>query len=98
MLHRVSAREDPRLPRLLRLRAALDAKPLTGAGLPRVSFGRAEGVDFNLNATGFPVVVSRRHATVSFNGELYRLEDNDACNGTYVRAPRPRPRPPRSGP
>lgn len=87
MLQRITTLEDARLPRVLRLRAALDALPLSGAGLPRVSLGRAEGTTFRLGcSTDFPVVVSRHHATVSFDGEDFRLEDDDACNGTYVRA------------
>jgi len=89
MLQRITALEDPRLPRVLRLRAALDALPLSGAGLPRVSIGRADGTTFRLGcSTDFPVVVSRHHASVSFDGEDFRLEDDDACNGTYVRARR----------
>jgi hypothetical protein len=86
MLHRVTARDDPHLPRVLRLRERLDAKPLTGSGLPSVTIGRSETLnDFALYCENFPIVVSRRHATVTFDGEVYRLEDNNACNGTVVR-------------
>ena len=88
MLHRVTARDDPQLPRVLRLRECLDTKPLSRSGLPSVSIGRAEANDFTLYCDDFPIVVSRRHATVSFDGEVYRLADNNACNGTVVRRPR----------
>ena len=86
MLHRVTARDDPHLPRVLRLRERLDSKPLTRSGLPSVTIGRSEANnDFALHCEGFPIVVSRRHATVTFDGEEYRLQDNNACNGTVVR-------------
>ena len=85
MLHRMSARVDQGLPRVLRLRERLDAKPLTRQGLPTITFGRCHDADFQLMAPGFPIVVSRRHATVTFDGEVYRLNDINACNGTVVR-------------
>ena len=88
MLSRITSRTDPQLPRVIRLRAALEAQPLLGQQLPCVSIGRSEVNDVRLNCTGFPIVVSRRHAAVTFDGEDFRIQDCEACNGTYVRAPR----------
>lgn len=86
MLRRVTDVADPRLPREVPLRALLDAKPLTGAGLPALSVGRNQ-CDVELGCGGFPVVVSRRHAAVVFDGEAFTLVDHDARNGTFVRRP-----------
>ena len=86
MLQRITTREDPLLPRVNRLRAALDAAPLTGAGLPSLTIGRALASDVRLDCSDFPIVVSRRHATITFDGDDFRLEDCDACNGTSVRS------------
>jgi hypothetical protein len=94
MLRRISELEDPELVTEILLRPLLEAAPRTGLGLPTVSVGRHPSNDVVLQSSGIPLLLSRFHSAITFDGEQYTLVDKTNTNGTYVRASPPAPRPP----
>ena len=99
MLRRVTEHEEESLPRVVPLLPRLQAQPL-GRSLPTLRVGRHPNNDVVLNCAGQPLLLSRRHALITFDGEQFTLADLDTTNGSYVRAgsraPRgARPRAPR---
>ena len=89
MLRRVTAHEDPGLPREVLLQPLLEALPRTGQGLPNLRIGRHPNNDIVLTSAGVPLLLSRQHALVTYDGEQLAVVDLNTTNGTYVRA-RPR--------
>ena len=89
MLRRVTEHDDPELLRELPLQPRLEEAPRTGAGLPSLRIGRHPNNDVVLTSAGIPLLLSRQHALVTYDGEQFTLVDLDTTNGTYVRAPRP---------
>jgi hypothetical protein len=88
MLRRVTEHDDPELLRVLPLQPRLEEQPRTGAGLPSLRIGRHPNNDVVLTSAGIPLLLSRQHALVTYDGEQFTLVDLDTTNGTYVRAPR----------
>ena len=98
MLRRISEQVDPELATEIRLRPLLEAAPRTGQGLPALSVGRHPSNDVVLQSSGIPLLLSRFHSAITFDGEQYTLVDKSNTNGTYVRASPHAPQPaPRSG-
>ena len=87
MLRRISEHDDPSLVAIVPLRPRLEAAPRTGVGLPSLSVGRHPSNDVVLNSTGIPLLLSRFHSSITFDGEQFTLVDRVNTNGTYVRAP-----------
>jgi predicted component of type VI protein secretion system len=87
MLRRITEHVDPGLPRLVRLQPALELQPLTQTSFPTVKIGRHPDCNFVLTSAGIPLLLSRQHAEITFDGEQFVLSDLDTTNGTYVRAP-----------
>ena len=73
-------REVPLLPGLL-----AQARAPTGTGLPSLSIGRHPTNMIVLQSTGIPLLLSRHHAVVTYDGEQITLIDKSTTNGTYVR-------------
>ena len=86
MLRRVTEHDDPELLRELPLQPRLEEAPRTGAGLPSLRIGRHPNNDVVLTSAGIPLLLSRQHALVTYDGEQFTLVDLDTTNGTYVRA------------
>ena len=86
MLRRVTEHDDPELLRVLPLQPRLEERPRTGAGLPSLRVGRHPNNDVVLTSTGIPLLLSRQHALITYDGEQFTLVDLDTTNGTYVRA------------
>ena len=98
MLRRISELVDPELVTEILLRPLLEAAPRTGLGLPTVSVGRHPSNDVVLQSSGIPLLLSRFHSAITFDGEQYTLVDKTNTNGTYVRAsPTAQWPPPRTG-
>jgi hypothetical protein len=85
MLRRISEHDDPSLVAIVPLRPRLEAAPRTGVGLPSLSVGRHPSNDVVLNSTGIPLLLSRFHSSITFDGEQFTLVDRVNTNGTYVR-------------
>lgn len=87
MLRRISDHNDPALVTVVPLRPRLEAAPRTGLGLPALSVGRHPSNDVVLSSTGIPLLLSRYHSAITFDGEQFTLVDKSNTNGTYVRRP-----------
>ena len=85
MLRRLSEHDDPELLRELPLQPRLEEAPRTGVGLPSLRIGRHPNNDVVLTSAGIPLLLSRQHALVTYDGEQFTLVDLDTTNGTYVR-------------
>jgi hypothetical protein len=85
MLRRLTEHNDEGLARLLLLRPRLEAAPRTGASLPCLTVGRHPSNDLVLASTGIPLLMSRYHAAITFDGEQFTVVDRSTTNGTYVR-------------
>ena len=88
MLRRITEHVDPGLPRELPLQPRFDALQPDGTGLPALRLGRHPNNDIVLTSAGIPLLLSRQHALIDYDGEQYSVVDLDTTNGTYVRAPR----------
>lgn len=92
MLRRVSDTHDPLLATEIPLLAPLLAQARSpagaagAAGLPAVTIGRHPTNAVVLQSAGVPLLLSRHHAAVLFDGEQLTLVDKSTTNGTYVRA------------
>ncbi len=86
MLRRISEHQDPQLLREVLLRPRLEAAPRTGLGLPSLTVGRHPSNDVVLQSSGIPLLLSRFHSVVTFDGEQFTVVDKSNTNGTYVRA------------
>ena len=76
-------------PRVIKLRERMAAQlaETTAPDLPTMRFGRDshQGInDVVLKCTNVPLMMSRRHADITYDGEKYTLKDNETVNGTYV--------------
>ena len=91
MLRRVTELDEGSLPRVVPLLPMLQAQPL-GWSLPSLRVGRHPNNDVVLNCVGQPLLLSRRHALITFDGEQFTLVDLDTTNGSYVRADSRAPR------
>ena len=98
MLRRVTEHDDPELLRVLPLQPRLEEQPRTGAGLPSLRIGRHPNNDVVLTSAGIPLLLSRQHALITYDGEQFTLVDLDTTNGTYVRALNARGGPARGAP
>jgi pSer/pThr/pTyr-binding forkhead associated (FHA) protein len=87
MLRRITEHVDPGLPREVPLQPRLDEQEPTGRGLPQLRIGRHPNNDIVLTSAGIPLLLSRQHAVITYDGEQYTVVDQDTTNGTYVRAP-----------
>ena len=85
---RITEHIDPGLPRVLPLQPRLEEQPRTGLGLPSLRVGRHPNNDIVLTSAGIPLLLSRQHAVVTYDGEQFTVVDLDTTNGTYVRARR----------
>ena len=97
MLRRITEHIDPGLPHEVALQPRLDAAPRTGHGLPSLRIGRHPNNDVVLTSAGIPLLLSRQHAVITYDGEQFTVVDLDTTNGTYVRpqharVPAPKPR------
>ena len=86
MLRRISEHTDPELVQEVVLRPRLEAAPRTGVGLPSLSVGRHPSNDVVLQSSGVPLLLSRYHSTITFDGEQFTLVDKSNTNGTYVNS------------
>ena len=68
MLRRVTEHDDPELLRVLPLQPRLEERPRTGAGLPSLRVGRHPNNDVVLTSTGIPLLLSRQHALITYDG------------------------------
>jgi pSer/pThr/pTyr-binding forkhead associated (FHA) protein len=85
MLRRLSS-SDEGLAEVIRLRQRLETLAPDGRGLPSLSIGRqVSGNSVVLVSPSLPLLLSRLHATVSYDGENFTLSDRNTTNGTYVR-------------
>lgn len=84
MLRRITEHDDPDLLRILPLQPRLEAQDPTGAGLPNLRVGRHPNNDLVLTSVGIPLLLSRQHALITYDGEQFTLVDLDTTNGTYV--------------
>lgn len=84
MLRRVTLHDDPELLRLLPIQQTIEQKALTGFCMPNVSFGRQSNNEFVLTSVGIPLLLSRQHALITYDGEQLTLVDLDTTNGTFV--------------
>jgi len=89
MLRRISEHHDATLLRSIDLRTLLDAAPRTGQSLPSLSLGRHPSNDVVLQSSGIPLLLSRFHSLITYDGEQYTVVDRSNTNGTYVRAEGP---------
>ena len=90
MLHRITQHSDHLVPRVIDLRPMFAAKaPLVANNaLPTLRVGRHPECDVVLTYPYLPLMLSRYHAELLFNGEDYTVRDLGTTNGTYVRFPR----------
>jgi hypothetical protein len=86
MLRRITEHVDPGLPREVLLQPRLEEQAGTGRGLPQLRIGRHPNNDIVLTSAGIPLLLSRRQAVITYDGEQYIVVDQDTTNGTYVRA------------
>jgi pSer/pThr/pTyr-binding forkhead associated (FHA) protein len=86
MLRRITEHVDPGLPREVPLQPRLEEQQPTGRGLPQLRIGRHPNNDIVLTSGGIPLLLSRQHAVITYDGEQYTVVDQDTTNGTYVRA------------
>lgn len=56
-----------------------------------VVFGRNADSDICLNTDSLPLLISRKHATISFVGHSLYIQDTGSTNGTYVNEQRLQP-------
>ena len=84
MLRRITEHDDPDLLRILPLQPRLEAQDPTGTGLPNLRVGRHPNNDLVLTSVGIPLLLSRQHALITYDGEQFTLVDLDTTNGTYV--------------
>ena len=89
MLRRVTEHEDEGLLRVVPLLPRLLQQPL-GRSLPNMRVGRHPNNDVVLVSAGLPLLLSRQHAVITFDGEQFTLVDLDTTNGSYVRGARAR--------
>ena len=87
MLRRITEHVDPGLPREVALQPRLEAAPRTGQGMPSLRVGRHPNNDVVLTSAGIPLLLSRQHAVITYDGEQFTVVDLDTTNGTYVRGP-----------
>ena len=85
MLRRVTDHEEENLLRVVPLLPRLLVQPL-GQTLPNLRVGRHPNNDVVLTCPGLPLLLSRQHAVITFDGEQFTLVDLDTTNGSYVRA------------
>jgi pSer/pThr/pTyr-binding forkhead associated (FHA) protein len=85
MLRRITEHVDPGLPREVVLQPRLEEQPRTGTGLPSLRIGRHPNNDIVLTSAGIPLLLSRQHAVITYDGEQFTVVDLDTTNGTYVR-------------
>jgi pSer/pThr/pTyr-binding forkhead associated (FHA) protein len=89
MLRRITEHVDPGLPRDVELLQLLLRQPVTpGVGLPGVTIGRHPRSNIVLSAVSIPLLLSRDHAEITYDGEQFVVKDLDTTNGTYVRPAR----------
>jgi hypothetical protein len=88
MLRRITEHVDPGLPREVVLQPRLEEQPRTGTGLPSLRIGRHPNNDIVLTSAGIPLLLSRQHAVITYDGEQFTVVDLDTTNGTYVRCVR----------
>lgn len=86
-LVRITPHVDPGLPDAVEVQEIIEQKPLTGRGLPHARFGRHPNSDVTMTSAGIPLLLSRQHAVLAFDGESLTVVDLETTNGTYVRGP-----------
>lgn len=87
MLHRITDHDDAQLARTIDLRTPLMARaraPAPLAHMPLILIGRHPTNNVVITTPGMPLLVSRQHAAIAFDGAQYTLYDLNTTNGTYV--------------
>jgi len=72
---------------VVQLRERLLAQPADGGGFPSITLGRAPQCSVVLGEAGAPLLVSRLHAAIMYDGEQFSVRDLSTTNGTYVSRP-----------